>query len=138
MNELLLLSSVNDPKLVASYAKIALSNKLYVRGWMLKKTLDEMIKSVSTNEKFCISIAYIDELPVGCCVLDNERNFLQVYVKKEYRNMGLGTKLVRSLAEVNNTSNIFSYKKGQGCVGSDFFWDKALTLDRSNLYMKSF
>lgn len=68
--------------------------KLYVLGGQLKYVykLPNVIR--------VISIAYVGELPIGVSFLlkkETHINTLQLYVKPEYRKLGIGSQLVKNL-----------------------------------------
>jgi len=83
-------------------ADIALKSRLYVSGW----TLSRMLKTVRADDStgYCI-LAFNQETDqaVGVCVHLHEENEDEVingvFVKKQYRNKGIGTMLAITMSE---------------------------------------
>ena len=83
-------------------ADIALKSRLYVSGW----TLSRMLKSLRVDDSlgYCI-VAFNRETDqaIGVCVHLHEGNSDEVingvFVKKHYRNNGIGTMLTITMSE---------------------------------------
>lgn len=83
-------------------ADIALKSRLYVSGW----TLSRMLKSLRIDDSlgYCI-VAFNRETDqaIGVCVHLHEENDDEVingvFVKKQYRNKGVGTMLAITMSE---------------------------------------
>jgi len=83
-------------------ADIALKSRLYVSGW----TLSGMLKTLRSDDTlgYCI-VAFNRETDqaVGVCVHLHEENYdgveNGVFVKKQYRNNGIGTMLTIAMSE---------------------------------------
>ena len=93
-------------------ADLALKHRLYVSGWCLSGLLKD-IRSGKYEAQ--VKLYKIKGVPVGVAVLEN--NFIQVFVKKEYRNKGIGRKLI-SRFKCNNL------RGGYGVIGSLDFYEK--------------
>lgn len=69
------------------------------------------LKEVYSLPKSCIRVAYCGNLPVGCVGLKsiNETNceMKRLYVKAEYRNLGIGKELIESIIK---TAKELGYK----------------------------
>lgn len=97
-----------------AFANIALKSRLYVSGWVLSETLVGIRKGYNICKK--IAIAQIEDKPVGVAIVNN-RNEVQVFVRKSERKKGIGKSLVESLNETNLKGNY-------GVEGSLTFFDK--------------
>lgn len=107
-------------------ADIALKNRLYVSGWMLSSHL-KYIRDGKLNS--IVKLHYEDGKPVGVVtvnkpyecfdskILDTNTANLEIFVKKIYRNKGIGRKLIAELGE-------FPKFGGWGIEGSHQFWRK--------------
>lgn len=100
-------------------AEIALKNRLFVSGWLLNKILNQVKNGfISAN----LEIYYENELPVGVAVNITEENYndykTMIFVKKSYRNKGIGSKLIKQL----NPS--IDSMVGKGVPNSVNFWVK--------------
>jgi len=78
-------------------AKIALKHRLYVSGWFLGETIRKIVKD---NPEWCknykMALYYYNKTPVGVCLRTNNK-LLMVFVRKSYRNKGIGRKLVKCM-----------------------------------------
>lgn len=100
---------------VSAFADIALKNRLYVSGW----SLSGILKDARNNPANCkIMLAYVDDKPVGVCV--TYCNTIAVFVKRDKRKHGVGTKLVNTAKKLIKGKPMSSY----GVVGSEKFWHK--------------
>ena len=99
-------------------AQIALSNVLFVRGWNLQEDLKSIIKNgLGINQD--IMLATLADYPVGVCVkCDNQ---LQIFVRRPYRNYGIGGKLVSTMKAKYADVNFWAY---EGTKGTLEFWSK--------------
>lgn len=107
-------------------ADIALKNRLYVSGWMLSSHL-KAIRDGRLNS--IVKLHYEDGKPFAVItankpyegfdskILDTNTTNLEIFVKKIYRNKGIGRKLV---SELGNSLNFGSL----GIDGSQQFWEK--------------
>lgn len=125
---------------------LALSHKLYVPNFSLRHALRaykfhydanhsaqakfDFLKRNNTEkndkyENFKIKIIAIDEKPIGVAVFDPTDSFtLQIYIKKDYRNQGYGSQLIKELlTEIKCKEDICV---GNGVKGSMEFWKKHL------------
>ena len=84
----------NCPDKIVEFAKISLQNRLYVSGWTLHDWFCDAINR--PNKYSTISLAYLDEVPVGVAVVDC---FYEagVFVRKIHRHKGIGTELVKAV-----------------------------------------
>lgn len=90
-------------------ADIALRNRLFIPGWQLSHTL----KSIRSNKygwysQHTVNLHYEEGKPVGVIVMEakKDKSFteslyinsdVQVFIRKEHRRKGIGTKLVQGL-----------------------------------------
>lgn len=78
----------------------ALKARLYVSGWLLSSELMYIRNCLTEtcNERpfYDIAIAYEDGVAIGVSII-NEKNNLQVFVRKAKRHNGYGRKLVRKI-----------------------------------------
>lgn len=107
---------LSTPETLRNFAYQALDNHLYIDGWMLKMWLNNL-RGTET-----ISLAYdgIIPLPIGIALRHSfysseESDHIAVYVKPNYRRLGIGTKLIQTI-----TTEEFDYSSGiRGSL--DFF-----------------
>lgn len=79
-------------------ASIAISKRLFVSGWLLNKILHEVKNGyISAN----VEIHYEDAIPVGVALEITEPHYndykTMIFVKKSFRNKGIGSKLIKKL-----------------------------------------
>lgn len=93
-------------------ADLALKHRLYVSGWCLSGTLKD-IRSGKYEAQ--VKLQKVAGVPVAVAVLKN--NFIQVFVKKEHRNKGIGRKLISRF-------KCGDLRGGYGVIGSLDFYEK--------------
>lgn len=88
-------------------AKEALKSRLFVNGWTLGSTLRRVKEFPHEGEQ--IALAYVPDdsyqNPIGICY-KNCLGCLHVFVRKKYRNNGIGSHLINMLFE-------------EGCYGTE-------------------
>lgn len=111
-----------------NFASIALRHRLYISqdGWQLAYFL-RLVKNL--DHSCDISLAYINDVPVGVSLLLHDMmpgphnkklsNQISVFVRKSYRKMGIGTRLLNTLKD--KKSNIFAR---EGIEVSKNFYEK--------------
>lgn len=99
-------------KLDRENADLALKHRLYVSGWCLSGQLKN-IRFGKCDAK--VKIHKISGIPVAVAVLEGK--FIQVFVKKEYRNKGIARKLISSFKRND-------LRGGYGVIGSLDFYKK--------------
>ncbi|MBX9837675.1 MAG: GNAT family N-acetyltransferase [Silvanigrellaceae bacterium] len=100
-------------------AEIAIKNRLFVAGWLLNEKLHEIKNGqIAAN----VNLHYEDNIPVAVAIEILEDDYYDyktmVFVRKSYRNKGIGSNLVKSL-NANNNSPV-----GKGTDNSIKFWLK--------------
>jgi GNAT superfamily N-acetyltransferase len=115
---------IKNKEEIEKYSKYLIKHRLYVNGYTFRSWLEnyDIIK--------LLVIYYNDKnIPVGLSILindDKEDDLLNcgVYVKPKYRNMGIGSKLMRVVKKYKKdikvkigikNSNIFYNKCGINC-----------------------
>lgn len=110
-----------DTRMVA-LASEALRVRLYVPGWQLSFRLREIKQSMSSR-KTSIGVAYVDGVPIGVCVSQQWHTpgvpTVTVFVRKKYRRLGIGTKLIK---RVVGAKTEFNYERGTD--GSAEFFER--------------
>lgn len=100
-------------------ASIAISNRLFVSGWLLNSILHDVKNGyISAN----VEIHYENSIPVGVAVDIQEDSYNEyktmIFVKKAFRNKGIGSKLIKKLnPSIHNLV-------GKGVPQSLNFWIK--------------
>lgn len=74
-------------------SNIALKYKLYVSGWLLSHELQYIRDNPKNN---IVLLSYKNNEPVGVILL-NSKNQIMIFVRKQYRNCGIGSKLMNRL-----------------------------------------
>lgn len=96
-------------------AQIALSNRLFVNQWSLHDDLRDIHEGCQSN--YNVEIYYCDQKPVGVIVF-NDQEFIGIFVKKAYRRLGIGSKMVQfAQTKQKNIQEAF-----WGVYGSEHFW----------------
>lgn len=100
MNVVLRKASTNTR--MSELASEALQARLYVSGWMLNAELNDIKNSRDMDEYITsITIAYLDGKPIGVCTSRRWRRYknpiVMVFVRKKYRRLGIGTKMVKKI-----------------------------------------
>lgn len=80
---------------IKAFTDIALKSRLYVSGWMLSGWLINAREKPETVQAVCL-VFNESEMPIGVLLALKDRTSA-VFVKKFYRRLGLGTKLVQEL-----------------------------------------
>lgn len=84
------------PKRITEFLKIIKDNRLYSGSG---SGFDYVLKG--HNKPSSVSIAYIDNLPVGCSIFTEDLMHgcynCGVYIKPAYRRYGIGTKVIKAL-----------------------------------------
>ncbi len=110
-----------DARMVTLASEV-LRARLYVPGWQLSFRLNE-IKHSQSSRKTSISVAYIDDVPVGVCVSQQWHTpgvpTVAVFVRKKHRRLGIGTKLIKRVVDAKEE---FDYEKG--AQGSAEFFER--------------
>lgn len=114
-------------------ADIAIRNKLFMPGWVLSSTLKSIRNNWDNYYVNCVvNLHYEDEKPVGVVVMrmpvdksipecNGFKPEVQIFVKKQYRRKGIGTKLISSLNKKQINWEL-------GIEGSLNFWHKMQTI----------
>ena len=83
-------------KRIKTLAQESISARLFVNGWHLRSVL----KGKYPIKR--ISVAYDDSTPIGCAVLsETYKDFIMVFVRKKYRRLGIGSRLIKLLKADN-------------------------------------
>jgi GNAT superfamily N-acetyltransferase len=78
---------------------ICLEHQLYVEGWSFYSWfIDKKVRY--------ICVVYKDDNPIGCGVKTTDFELCGVYVKPEYRNKGIGKRVVKHL--IKNADGTFT------------------------------
>jgi GNAT superfamily N-acetyltransferase len=97
-------------------AQLALTNRLFVPGWLLRCELVNILKYSYNNYE--IALAFKNNIPVGICLKKHRfgnNNQLMVFVKKSHRKQGIGRKLVSFMKDSNSYGEI-GIKKSNGKI----------------------
>lgn len=85
-------------------AQAAIKNRLFVSGWLLNNILHK-VKDGSIEAD--IELFYEDDIAVGVAVNITEENYndykAMIFFKKQYRNKGIGSKLIKQLNPKSDT-----------------------------------
>lgn len=100
---------------VVKQASLGLQNRLYVRGWSLKQSLEQC--KISPSE-FLSCLAFASDVPVGIAIADKINGKVSVYVRNIYRRQKIGTRLVKYLLDEKTDGFVGFY----GILGSERFW----------------
>jgi GNAT superfamily N-acetyltransferase len=111
---------------VKQFANLAIKNRLYVPNpeWQLGHYLS-FVRDCDHDAE--ISLAYIEDEPVGVALLmykvipvpiTKTSNQIAVFVKKKFRRLGIGTKLVNTLTDKQD--DVFA-RAGKVNVSEKFF-----------------
>jgi len=98
----------------AQKAKLALTHRLFVNGWMLR---EELLYAVDYPKLYDIKLEYKNKKPVAVALLTKSDGLVSVFVRKEWRRKGLGTKLVNRFGDKVKCA-------GYGVIGSENFYKK--------------
>ena len=103
-------------------AQLAISNRLYVNTWYLRKRFTAILEG--DTKKQYLDLAFEDGTPIGVCfardvkkknhIYSNYR-FVTCFIRKRLRHKGIGSKLV----SVHKDKNMMA---GVGAKGSLNFW----------------
>ena len=111
------------PIVVQGLASIAIKNRFFVSEWFMEdifKTWIENKKSILPNDR--ITIAFINNRPVGTGIYHSKTNHVMIYVDGSHRRQGIGTKLC-NYSTLHLTDNaVPSYRIG--VIGSREFWNR--------------
>ena len=102
-------------------ASLAITNRLFVNNWSLR---EDLMWAVTDPTLYDIKLEYRNKKPVGVALLHKTDGLVSLFVRKEWRRKGLGTKLLnRFKGKVK--------KAGYGVVGSEKFFEKVgVPIDR--------
>lgn len=103
----------------AEFAKVAISNRLFVPLWTMRQYLDPLdIVFFGTK----VALAYDNDRPIGVALCSDypDKNHLQVFIRKSYRRKGIGTNLLNIVNQKNGKK---SYAV-EGIKGSEKFFQK--------------
>lgn len=96
-------------------ATIAIHNRLFVPGW----SLYGILKSIQNGSDCCkIVFALSEGKAIGVAVLESTNSPMQLYVKKSFRRLGIGTSLVNAIKK-----DFDNVKAAQGMKGSFSFYN---------------
>lgn len=113
-------------------AQIALDNRLYVDGWLMKTFYERIINGNVMN--YSISVAVVDGVIVGAATLSGLKKMVSVFVKDDYRKKGIGSNLLDSVLAKKgfDKSDVFA---GQGILGSHefFFKNKIMAIGSADM-----
>lgn len=113
----------NDEQEKIQMAKLALEMHLYVPSWTMQGAYAD-IKS-GENVDYDFAMAFSGKKVLGCIILNKMTGEVDVFVKKEYRRQGVGSKLIQMMKEHNNeVSGHF-----RGAKGSIPFFESCQVLD---------
>jgi GNAT superfamily N-acetyltransferase len=102
-----------SPSEAAILADAALKARLYVSGWALSYELRRIRDNISNRR---VALAYIGDDCVGVCIRIRGLKELQVFVRKKYRRMGIGSELVKALKRKGDQAS-------EGIRSSRKFWE---------------
>lgn len=105
---------------VREAARIALNAKLFVPGWCLREDLNWLCYPEHASENFIIVLAF-NKLgnPIGICSFNH--NQISVFVKRDYRRIGIGSKLISLIKPHTDKSKLYG---NYGCRWSEPFYIK--------------
>lgn len=104
-------------------AALGLKEKLFVQNWSFKPAFENILKM--SDVKTQTFVAFSGNEAVGLGMLDKDGHLycdIGVYVKPEYRKMGIGWALVQTLQDANGGK----VSHGSGIAGSSLFFKKSL------------
>ncbi len=103
-------------------AKIALDNGLFAFDGTMKYLFEEALEK---PDQFAVSLAYIDDTPVGAAIAVRETGELNAYVNPGHRGDGVGQKLVAGLCATSGMTRQFLFAQhGRDEEQSLKFWRK--------------
>lgn len=119
-------------------AEIAIENRLYVRGWTLKKSLTSLIFYASKGRILRgieIHMAYMNNIPVGIIFAriglpKYKKHFVSVFVLPAFRRCGIGKLLIKNAVVLPD----YTISYTEGIKGSITFFrkcQKTLTEEQS-------
>lgn len=108
----------DDDEGLASNAALCLEHRLFVSGWSLSQELCRL-RNGNRLIRERMAVAFDGDAPVGVCI-KTRSGFVQVFVRKAYRYMGIGSELIRRV----RTSEDELLSAGEGVVGSVHFFYK--------------
>jgi len=111
---------------VKEFARIAISNKLFVSGWRLNGVLHKIMEGDTTeayDPKITLCFNNTTGKYIGIavrykCVSFAIRFTMQAFTRVEYRKRGLGKRMVDLCGGMQGCFG------GPGITGSEIFWDK--------------
>lgn len=101
-------------------ARMALEANLFVPGWCLLEDLNWLCGLEHKSEDMIIVLAFNNiGNPIGICLFNH--NQLSVFVKRYYRRMGIGSKLISLIKPHVDKSKLYG---NYGCRWSEQFYVK--------------
>lgn len=102
--------------------ELALQNKLYVKGWVLKYSLVGIRDNPENRKGAAIAMAYEGDTPIGLAVAHFRS--IASFVKPKYRRKGIGSELVKVLQKNMKETDFNNLEAGLGIEGSHEFWQQ--------------
>lgn len=102
-----------DIKLINRYRKDILIGKRNNITKEEKKQINDYINESTLMTLKYYKIIVIDDKKVGCLLLSNQvdgKLFDELYLENEYRNKGIGSKIINEVLENNNIVYLWVYK----------------------------
>jgi len=72
-------------------AKKAISNRLYVSGWLLRNQLEKLIVTYGHHHTIVLCESVGSNKPIAVGIRNNETNCVMIFVRKAERRKGIGT-----------------------------------------------
>lgn len=108
------------PELMKTLSQVAVDNRLYVPGWIMKDEFDSVLEDSIKNGVRSVSVMYLEGTPIGAAVT-RKSGYMHLFVKKDFRRTGYGTILAKSTAKKNRDLTL---KYAIGTKGSPVFFSK--------------
>lgn len=110
-------------------SSLALTNRLFVSGWSLNKTLHSAKKYNNNFIKYFVDIEKINNTPVSVIAIEKlineDKYFIQIFTKKNYRRKGIAKKLLnKTIFKLNISKKDIIFQEGN--VDSKYFWNNVL------------
>lgn len=93
-------------------AQLAISNRLFVNGWTLR---EDLMQAVKWPAEYDVKLEYRKGKPIAVALLRKCDGLISIFVRKNCRRKGIGTKLIKRFKDKVNHA-------GYGVVGSREFY----------------